>query len=100
MSVGGGEFENLGYISADGISLSVDEPDQEWNERLLAALSAPVTETIVLTVPWWQTNVEQRILLGRVVCGYSVPRLRRGKKGHKGKHWKMRHRGKRWKMMF
>lgn len=87
MSVGVGESRCLEYVGEDGISMSSDMPDQEWQDSLIRALNQPATEMIMFTVPWWQVNTAQRLLLGRVVCGYSVPRLRRGGKSHRGKQW-------------
>lgn len=75
-----GEWQNLGYIGDSGISFAADSDDDElemWAEKL-AELSQ--TMTIRLRIEWWSLNRFYKKLIGR--CRYTVPSLRKGKKGH------------------
>lgn len=81
MSGDGGEWESLGYVDEGGISLTADSDEEEldrWHETLLS-LSEPVSFRIKL--PWYMENEWYRIFTVRL--RYTVPTLRRGRKGHR-----------------
>lgn len=75
-----GEWENLGYIGEDGISLSADGDDEMevWADKLVELSNQPMT--ITLRPQWWSLNRLYKLVTGRYK--YTVPRLRRWNKGH------------------
>ena len=75
-----GEWENIGYIGDDGISLSGgDEELEVWAGRLVELSNEPVA--IVVRPQWWSLNRLYKFVIGRYK--YTVPRLRRWNKGHR-----------------
>ena len=78
-----GEWENVGYIGEDGITLSGSDEEEldKWHDMLLS-LNEPVS--FELKLPWYMVNEWYRIFTGRLK--YTVPRLRRWNKGHGRSH--------------
>ena len=75
-----GEWESVGYIGDDGISLSGgDEELEVWAGRLVELPNEPVS--IVVRLQWWSLNRLYKLVTGRYK--YTVPRLRRWNKGHR-----------------
>lgn len=70
-----GEWENLGYIGEDGITISDDY--EVWAGKLLE-----LSQTVSVAVKpyWWSLNRFFKLATGRYK--YTVPRLRRWNKGH------------------
>lgn len=77
-SVDDGEWESLGYVGDDGISLSGDDDMEVWQGVLS---DEPVT--VVLKPHWWALNNLYKLVIGRPK--YTVPMLRRWNKGHRRK---------------
>lgn len=75
----GGEWESLGYVGEDGISLSADGELETWSGKLAKLANEPMT--ITLRPQWWSLNRLYKLVTGR--CKYTVPRLRRWNKGHR-----------------
>lgn len=74
-----GEWENIGYIGDDGISLSDgDEELEVWAGRLVELSNKPVA--IAVRPYWWALNNLYKLVIGRPK--YTVPMLRRWNKGH------------------
>lgn len=74
-----GEWENIGYIGDDGISLSGgDEELEVWAGRLVELSNEPVA--IAVRPHWWALNNLYKLVIGRPK--YTVPMLRRWNKGH------------------
>lgn len=74
-----GEWESIGYIGEDGISLSGgDEELEVWAGRLVELSNKPVA--IAVRPHWWSLNRFYKLATGRYK--YTVPRLRRWNKGH------------------
>jgi len=71
-----GEYENLSYISEDGITLTADELDRYH----AALLKQPTCVSFSLSIPWYELNRLYGVLYGRPK--YTVSRLRRDRKGH------------------
>lgn len=82
-SVDDGEWECLGYVGDDGISLSSDgdEELEVWAGRLAELSNEPVA--IALKPHWWALNNLYKLVMGRPK--YTVPMLRRWNKGHRRK---------------
>ena len=76
----GGEWENLGYISDEGISIASDEDLEVWQGRL-PELDKPVT--IALKPMWWSLNRLYKLVYGH--HRYTIASLRKEGKGHKRK---------------
>lgn len=72
-----GEWENLGYISEDGITIDSDDVEV-WQGKLLELNQ---TVSIALKPQWWSLNRLYKLVTG--CCRYTVPRLRRWNKGHR-----------------
>jgi hypothetical protein len=72
-----GEWENLGYIGEDGIT--IDSDDVEVWQGKLAELNQTVT--IALNPQWWSLNRLYKLVTGRY--RYTVRSLRRWNKGHR-----------------
>lgn len=75
------EWENLGYVGEGGVSLSTDSDDDEtelWAGRLMELSNEPIT--FRLKSHWWSLNRLYKLVTGR--CRYTVPKLRRDRKGH------------------
>lgn len=78
-SVDDGEWESLGYVGDDGISLSGGDDDMEvWHGVL-----HDEAVTIALKPHWWALNNLYKLVIGRPK--YTVPMLRRWNKGHRRK---------------
>ena len=79
--VNDGEWENLGYVCDDGISLSSgdDEELEVWAGRLVELSNEPVT--IAVRPHWWALNNLYRLVTGRP--RYTISMLRRWNKGHR-----------------
>lgn len=74
-----GDWESVGYIGDDGISLSDgDEELEVWAGRLVELSNKPVA--IAVRPYWWSLNRFFKLATGRYK--YTVPRLRRWNKGH------------------
>ena len=76
-----GEWQNLGYVDEGGIAFVSDSDEEEldrWHEAL-SKLHEPVSFT--LRTEWYSLNGLYNLATGR--CRYTVPSLRRGKKGHR-----------------
>jgi len=71
-----GEWENIGYIGADGITIDSDDVEV-WSGKLLELNQ---TVSIALRPQWWSLNRLYKLVTGRY--RYTVPRLRRWNKGH------------------
>ena len=71
-----GEYESLGYVSGDGITLTTDELDRYH----AALLKQPTCVSFSLSIPWYALNRLYGVLYGRPK--YTVARLRRDRKGH------------------
>ena len=71
-----GEWENIGYIGADGITIDSDDVEV-WSGKLLELNQ---TVSIALRPQWWSLNRLYKLVTGRYM--YTVPRLRRWNKGH------------------
>lgn len=82
-SVDDGEWESLGYVGDDGISLSSgdDEELEVWAGRLSELSNEPVT--IAVRPHWWALNNLYMLVTGRP--RYTVSMLRRWNKGHRRK---------------
>ena len=76
---GDGEWESVGYIGDDGISLSGGDEELEVWAGKLAELNQTVS--IALRPQWWSLNGFYKLVTGRYK--YTVPRLRRWNKGHR-----------------
>jgi len=76
-SVDDGEWESLGYVGDDGISLSGDDMEV-WHGVL-----HDEAVTIALKPHWWALNNLYKLVIGRPK--YTVPMLRRWNKGHRRK---------------
>lgn len=77
----GGEWENVGFISDDGISFSADGDDMDvWQGKLL---DLNKTATVALKPEWWSLNRLYKLVYGRYM--YTVASLRKEGKGHKRK---------------
>lgn len=74
-----GEWESIGYIGEDGISLSADGELETWSSKLANLANEPMT--ITLKPQWWSLNRLYKLVTGRYK--YTVPRLRRWNKGHR-----------------
>lgn len=70
-----GEWENIGYIGDDGITISDDY--EVWSGKL-----TELNKTVSIAVKpyWWSLNKLYKLVTGRYK--YTVPRLRRWNKGH------------------
>lgn len=78
-SVDGGEWESLGYVDEDGISLSGGDDGMEvWHGVL-----HDEAVTIAIKPHWWALNNLYKLVIGRPK--YTVPMLRRWNKGHRRK---------------
>ena len=75
------EWDNYGFVSPDGIQLSADSI--EASELPDLRDFKPVPMHVKLEVQWWQLCKLRRLLGFRPT--YTVRRLRRGGKSHKGK---------------
>lgn len=73
-----GEWENLGYIGADGITFSDSDDIEVWQGKL-SELNQTVT--IALKPQWWSLNRLYKLVTGRYK--YTVRSLRRWNKGHR-----------------
>ena len=73
-----GEWENLGYISEDGMTLTDSDDVEVWQGKL-----AELNQTVRIAVRpyWWSLNRLYKLVTGRYK--YTVPRLRRWNKGHR-----------------
>ena len=78
---GDGSYKYVGEVG-ESVSLSVDD-DGISSRSYYGELTADLSGTIVLKIPWWQRNRVARMLGCRAF--YIVARLRRGGKSHKGK---------------
>ena len=77
----GNEWQNLGYVGEGGISLSADNDELEvWSGKLAKLASEPVT--VAIKPEWWSLNGLYRLITGR--ARYTVPMLRKRRKGHRG----------------
>lgn len=72
------EYENLGYVSEGGITLTTD--DDELDRYHAVLLKQPTCVSFSLDVPWYALNRLYGVLYGRPK--YTVARLRRDRKGH------------------
>lgn len=72
-----GEWENLGYIGEDGITITDSDDYEVWQGKLLELNK---TVTIAVRPYWWSLNRLYKLVTGRYE--YTVPRLRRWNKGH------------------
>lgn len=77
-SVDDGEWESLGYVGDDGISLSDGDDMEVWRGVL-----HDEAVTIALKPHWWALNNLYKLVIGRPK--YTVPMLRRWNKGHRRK---------------
>lgn len=77
-SVDDGEWESLGYVGDDGISLSGDDDMEVWRGVL-----HDEAVTIAVKPHWWALNNLYKLVIGRPK--YTVPMLRRWNKGHRRK---------------
>lgn len=76
-----GEWQNVGFVDEDGISVTADSDEEEpelWADKLVVLSNEPVS--FRLRLPWYMSNELYRIFTGR--HKYTVPMLRRGRKGH------------------
>lgn len=73
-----GEYENLGYVSGDGITLTTG--DDELDEYHAVLLKQPTCVSFSLDMPWYMLNRLCGLLTGKPK--YTVSRLRRDRKGH------------------
>ena len=71
-----GEYENIGYVTGDGITLTASE-EEAFDAALL---KQPTCVSFRLDVPWYELNRLYTLLMGRPK--YTVARLRRDRKGH------------------
>lgn len=74
-----GEWESLGYIGEDGITISDDY--EVWAGKLLELNQ---TVSVAVKPQWWSLNRFFKLATGRYK--YTVPRLRRWNKGHGRSH--------------
>lgn len=77
-SVDDGEWESLGYVGDDGISLSGGDDMEVWHGVL-----HDEAVTIAVKPHWWALNNLYKLVIGRPK--YTVPMLRRWNKGHRRK---------------
>lgn len=80
------EWENLGYVGVDGISLpaySDDGESEKWAGKLVELANHQVT--FRLKSHWWSLNRLYELVTGR--CRHTVPSLRRDRKGHPRCRW-------------
>ena len=77
----GGEWRSLGSMSPDGIRLSTDSIGA--SEPLDLHDFEPVPMHLKLEVPWWRLCGLRRLLGFKPA--YTIRRLRRGGKSHRGK---------------
>lgn len=71
-----GEWESIGYIGEDGITIDSDDFDV-WQGKL-----AELNQTVSIAVKpqWWSLNRLYKLVTGRY--RYTVRSLRRWNKGH------------------
>lgn len=83
----GGVLRPVG--DADGLSLSVDMLD-EFDKYADAISRLPVCQSFTFSIPWHAQNSLLRMLSpsGHYKPRYTVARLRRGGKSHRGKEMK------------
>lgn len=72
-----GEWESVGYIGEDGITIDSDDIEV-WQGKLFK-----LNQTVSIAVKpyWWSLNRLYKLATGRY--RYTVPRLRRWNKGHR-----------------
>lgn len=77
---GNGVWENVGYVDDGGISFVSDSDEEEldvWAGKLFDSCDAGF---FAVKPTWWALNRLYKLVTGRY--RYTVPKLRKGKKGH------------------